>query len=71
MCLLSWGYMINHNENEDENETSELLWKVVRQLMSQPEYTMFITNNHALFHLLWMENLAKYLKVLIYFDHGC
>ena len=21
--------MINHNENEDENETSELLWKVL------------------------------------------
>ena len=20
MCLLSWDYVINHNENEDENE---------------------------------------------------
>ena len=32
---------------------------------------MFITNNHALFHLRWKENLVKYKKSLRYYVHDC
>ena len=32
--------------------------------MRQLVYTMFITNNHAPFHLWWKENLVKYQKDL-------
>ena len=34
-------------------------------------HTMFITNNHASFHLWWKENLVKYQEVSKYFDHDC
>ena len=39
--------------------------------MSQFLYTMFITNNDALFHLWWKENLAKYQKVSKFYIHEC
>ena len=32
---------------------------------------MFITNNHASFHLWCMENLIKHQEVLKYYDHNC
>ena len=32
---------------------------------------MFITNNHASFHLWWKENLVKHQKVSKYCDHDC
>ena len=32
---------------------------------------MFITNNHATFHLWWKENLVKYWKVSKYYVHDC
>ena len=34
-------------------------------------YTMFITNNCALFHLWLKENLVKYQKVSKYHVHDC
>ena len=40
-------------------------------LVGQLLYTMFITNNHASFHLWWRERLIKYQKVLKYYDQGC
>ena len=38
--------------------------------MRQLLYTMFITNNHALFQFWWKEILVK-LKVSKYYDHDC
>ena len=32
---------------------------------------MFITNNHASFHLWWTENLLIYQNVSKYYEHGC
>ena len=32
---------------------------------------MFITNNHASFHLWWKENLLNHQKVSKYYEHGC
>ena len=32
---------------------------------------MFITNNHASFHLWWKENLLIYQNVSKYYEHGC
>ena len=40
----------------------------VRQLVGQPVYTMFITNNHDSFHMWWKENLGKHWKVSKYYD---
>ena len=34
-------------------------------------HTMFITNNHASFHLWWKQNLVKYQKILKYYVHYC
>ena len=45
--------------------------QVVRQLTRQLVYTVFVTNNHASFHLWWKENLIKYQKVLKYHVHDC
>ena len=42
---------------------------VVRELMRQLVYTMFITNNHASFHLWREENLLKYQNVSKYNGH--
>ena len=39
--------------------------------MRQLVYTMFITNNHASFHLRWKENLVKYQKASKYYVHDC
>ena len=36
---------------------------VVRQLVRQLVYTMFISNNRTSFHLWWKENLVKHGKV--------
>ena len=44
---------------------------VVPQLVRQLVHTMFITNNHASFHLWWKENLVKYQKVSKYYVHHC
>ena len=32
---------------------------------------MYITNNHASFHLWWKKSLVKYQKVLKYYVHDC
>ena len=39
--------------------------------MRQLIYTMFVSNNHALFHLWWKENLVKHQKVSKYYENGC
>ena len=39
--------------------------------MRQLVYTMFITNNQAIFHLWRKENLLNYQKVLKYYEHDC
>ena len=39
--------------------------------MKQYAYTIFITNNHASFHLWWKENLVKYQKVSEYYVRDC
>ena len=37
----------------------------------QKVYTIFISNNCALFHLWWLENLLKHQKVWKYYESGC
>ena len=37
--------------------------------MKQLVHTMFITKNHALFHLWWTETLVKHLNVSKYYGH--
>ena len=39
--------------------------------MRQLVYTVFITNNYALFHLWWKENSLNYQKVSKYYEHDC
>ena len=39
--------------------------------MKQLVSTMFITNNHASFHLWWNENLVKHQKVSKCYEHDC
>ena len=39
--------------------------------MRQLVYTMFITNNRALFHVWGKENLVKYQKVSKYYENDC
>ena len=39
--------------------------------MRQLVYTMFITNNHALFHLWWKENFVKHQEVSKLYGHNC
>ena len=34
-------------------------------------YAMFVTNNHASFHLWWKENLVKHQEVSKYYVHDC
>ena len=41
----------------------------VRHLVTQLVYTMFITINHASFHLWLKKNLVKHKKVSKFFDH--
>ena len=43
------------------------LWQSVRQL----ENIIFISNNHASFHLWWKENLVEHRKFSKYYDHDC
>ena len=44
---------------------------VVRQLVGQLLYTMFIMPFITSFHLWWKENLLKYPKLSKYCDHDC
>ena len=44
---------------------------VVRQLVRQLVYTMFISNNRPSFHLWWKENLVKHQKVSKYYETDC
>ena len=39
--------------------------------MRQLAYTMLISNNRALFHLWWKENLVKHQKVSKYYENDC
>ena len=39
--------------------------------MRQLVYIVFISNNHALFHLWKKKNLVEYQKVSKYYDHDC
>ena len=39
--------------------------------MRQLVCSMFITNNHGLFHLWWKEDLVKHQKVSKFYDHDC
>ena len=45
--------------------------QVVRQVVRQLEYTMFISNNHPLFNLWWNKNLVKHRKVSKYYETYC
>ena len=45
--------------------------KLFSKLVGQIAYTMFITGNHASFHLWWKENLVKNQKVSKYYIRGC
>ena len=38
--------------------------KILRQLVRQLVYTMFITNNHYWFHLWWKKNMVKHQIIL-------
>ena len=42
---------------------------VVRQLVRQLVYTVFISNNRASFHLWWKQNLVKHQKVSKYYEN--
>ena len=44
---------------------------VLRQLGNQLVYIMFVTNNWALFHLWWKEDLVKHQKVSKYYEKDC
>ena len=44
---------------------------ILRQLGNQLVYTMFVTNNWALFHLWWKEDLVKHQKVSKYYENDC
>ena len=44
---------------------------VVRQLVRQLVYPMFISNNRTSFHLWWKENLVKHRKVSKYYETDC
>ena len=45
--------------------------EVVRQLVRQFVYTMFISHNRASFHLRWKENLVEHQKVSKYYENDC
>ena len=57
----SWYFLISSDPHPS----------IVRQLVRQLAYTMFITNIHASFQLWWKENLVKLQKVSKYYDHDC
>ena len=44
---------------------------IVWQHVSQLAFTIFISNNHVPFHLLWKKLLVKSLQVSKYYDHCC
>ena len=44
---------------------------LVRQLVSQLIYTMFISNNCVSFYMWWKEKLVKYQKVSKYYENVC
>ena len=46
---------------------SYLIWEIVTQLL----YTMFISKNHASFHLCWNQHLVKHQKVSKYYINDC
>ena len=46
---------------------SYIVWQHVSQLV----FTIFISNNHVPFHLLWKKHLVKRLQVPKYYDHCC
>ena len=48
-----------------------LFSKVLSLKSFSNSYSQFITNNHALFHLWWKENLLNHQKVSKYYVHGC
>ena len=43
---------------------------IVWQLVSQLVFTIFISNNHAPFHLLWKKHLVRYLQVPKYYERS-
>ena len=43
---------------------------VVRQLVKELVYTMFITKNRALFHFQWRRNLLQHQKVSKYYENN-
>ena len=48
-----------------------LKFYVVWQLVSELIFTIFITNHHVPFFLLWQKRLVRYLQVPKYYEHGC
>ena len=44
---------------------------VVRKVVRQHIYIMFISNNRTSFHLSWKQNLIKHKKVSKYYKTGC
>ena len=51
---------------------SDIFWYInLTSFGNSRVYTMFITNNHASFHLWWKENLAKHQKASKYYENDC
>ena len=57
----SWYFLISYGPKS----------YVVRPVMRQLVYTMFIPNNHDFFHLWWHDNFVKYQNVSKYYDQDC
>ena len=67
VCHRSFFVVANHTRNFlglFGNRHVIILTCLARQLVRQPIYTMFISNNGASFHLWWKENLVKTSKSL-------
>ena len=56
---LSWYFLISQDSKS----------QVVQQLVRQLVYATFISNNRALLHLGWKENLVKHQKVSKYYEN--
>ena len=46
---------------------SHVIWQLVSQLV----FTIFTSNNHVPFHLLWKKHLVRHLQVPKYCEYGC
>ena len=63
---LSWFFLISKDP-----QSSSLVRKVVKEPVRQLVYTVFISNNHASFHLCWKKNLVKHKEISKYYKTDC